>query len=76
MPEIKKSENNTKFIYIITACVFDGHRGMYKESDIPYPENFGFLGKIHSFSIFSMDFLWIFKIFDVRERGDAPCYRK
>ena len=43
---IKKSENNTKFIYISTACVFDGHRGMYKESDIPYPENFYALTKL------------------------------
>ena len=43
---IKKSENSTKFIYISTACVFDGHRGMYKESDIPYPENFYALTKL------------------------------
>ena len=43
---IKKSENSTKFIYISTACVFDGHRGMYKESDILYPENFYALTKL------------------------------
>ena len=43
---IKKSKNSIKFIYISTACVFDGHRGMYKESDIPYPENFYALTKL------------------------------
>ncbi|KAF6245770.1 sugar nucleotide-binding protein [Nitrosopumilus sp. b2] len=43
---IKKSEDNTKFVYISTACVFDGHRGMYKESDVPYPENFYALTKL------------------------------
>ena len=43
---IKKSKNTIKFIYISTACVFDGHRGMYKESDIPYPENFYALTKL------------------------------
>ena len=29
-----------------TACVFDGHSGMYKETDIPYPENFYALTKL------------------------------
>ena len=29
-----------KFVYVSTACVFDGHSGMYDEDDIPYPENF------------------------------------
>jgi len=43
---IKKSENNIKFIYISTACVFDGHSGMYKENDVPYPENFYALTKL------------------------------
>lgn len=28
------------FIYISTACVFEGTRGMYTETDIPYPKNF------------------------------------
>jgi dTDP-4-dehydrorhamnose reductase len=41
--ELKK---NTRFIYISTACVFDGHTGMYKESSIPYPENFYALTKL------------------------------
>jgi dTDP-4-dehydrorhamnose reductase len=41
-----KSKNNLKFIYISTACVFDGHFGMYKETDIPYPENFYALTKL------------------------------
>lgn len=35
-----------KFVYISTACVFDGHSGMYKESSIPYPENFYALTKL------------------------------
>jgi dTDP-4-dehydrorhamnose reductase len=35
-----------KFIYVSTACVFDGHIGMYKESSIPYPENFYSLTKL------------------------------
>ncbi len=37
---------DVKFIYISTACVFDGHSGMYKESSIPYPENFYALTKL------------------------------
>jgi len=39
-------KRNIKFIYVSTACVFDGHTGMYKESDIPYPENFYALTKL------------------------------
>ena len=35
-----------KFIYISTACVFDGHTGMYTEESIPYPENFYSLTKL------------------------------
>jgi len=34
------------FVYISTACVFDGHRGMYTENDIPHPENFYALTKL------------------------------
>ena len=40
------NKKNMKFIYISTACVFDGHTGMYKESSIPYPENFYALTKL------------------------------
>ncbi len=40
------NKKNVKFIYISTACVFDGHTGMYKESSIPYPENFYSLTKL------------------------------
>lgn len=43
---ILDKKKNTKFIYISTACVFDGHTGMYKESSIPYPENFYSLTKL------------------------------
>ena len=35
-----------KFVYISTACVFDGHTGMYTEKSIPYPENFYSLTKL------------------------------
>jgi len=34
------------FVYVSTACVFDGHRGFYTEEDIPYPENFYALTKL------------------------------
>ena len=37
---------NLKFIHLSTACVFDGHTGMYKESSIPHPENFYALTKL------------------------------
>jgi dTDP-4-dehydrorhamnose reductase len=37
---------NAYFVYVSTACVFDGHRGMYNENDIPYPENFYSLTKL------------------------------
>ena len=35
-----------KFVYVSTACVFDGHGEMYSESSIPYPENFYALTKL------------------------------
>ena len=38
--------SNSKFIYVSTACVFDGHTDMYKESSIPHPENFYALTKL------------------------------
>lgn len=28
------------FVYVSTACVFDGERGMYNEEDIPDPKNY------------------------------------
>ena len=37
---------NGKFIYLSTACVFDGNVGMYKETSVPYPENFYALTKL------------------------------
>jgi len=36
----------SKMVYISTACVFDGHHGMYSESDFPYPENYYGLTKL------------------------------
>lgn len=41
-----KFNPDSKFSYVSTACVFDGHVGMYKESSIPYPENFYALTKL------------------------------
>ena len=41
-----KFSSNSKFIYVSTACVFDGHTDMYKESSIPHPENFYALTKL------------------------------
>ena len=43
-----KLKPTSKFIYLSTACVFDGHSGMYKESSIPHPENFYALTKLIS----------------------------
>ena len=43
---VLESKRDIQFIYISTACVFDGHTGMYKESSIPYPENFYSLTKL------------------------------
>jgi len=43
-----KLKPTLKFIYLSTACVFDGHSGMYKESSIPHPENFYALTKLIS----------------------------
>ena len=37
---------NINFVYVSTACVFDGHLGMYTEKSIPYPENFYSLTKL------------------------------
>lgn len=35
-----------RFCYVSTACVFDGHTGMYDEDSVPYPENFYALTKL------------------------------
>ena len=43
---VLESQHEVQFIYVSTACVFDGHTGMYKESSIPYPENFYALTKL------------------------------
>jgi dTDP-4-dehydrorhamnose reductase len=44
--EFKNSNPSGKFVYISTACVFDGHLGMFDENSIPYPENFYSLTKL------------------------------
>jgi dTDP-4-dehydrorhamnose reductase len=41
-----KYNKDAYFVYVSTACVFDGHAGMYNENDIPYPENFYALSKL------------------------------
>lgn len=44
--QLQKSNPSAKFVYISTACVFDGHSGMYNENSIPSPENFYSLTKL------------------------------
>lgn len=41
-----KYNPNVYFIYISTACVFYGDKGMYKEDDIPNPKNFYAITKL------------------------------
>ena len=43
---IIQTNPNGKLIYLSTACVFEGNVGMYRESSIPYPENFYALTKL------------------------------
>jgi dTDP-4-dehydrorhamnose reductase len=40
------SNSKIKFLYVSTACVFDGHTGMYDENSTPFPENFYALTKL------------------------------
>lgn len=35
-----KMNHEIYFVYISTACVFQGTKGMYNETDLPYPKNF------------------------------------
>ena len=44
--ELRNSNPLGKFVYISTACVFDGHSGMYTENSIPHPKNFYSLTKL------------------------------
>ena len=44
--EIIHSKLNISFVYVSTACVFDGYSEMYTEESIPYPENFYSLTKL------------------------------
>jgi dTDP-4-dehydrorhamnose reductase len=37
---------SVRFVYISTACVFDGVKGMFTESDLPHPKNFYSLTKL------------------------------
>ena len=46
LKEFKNSNPQGKFVYISTACVFDGHSGMYTEKSIPHPKNFYSLTKL------------------------------
>jgi len=44
--ELIYSKLNINFVYVSTACVFDGHSELYTENSIPYPENFYALTKL------------------------------
>jgi dTDP-4-dehydrorhamnose reductase len=44
--ELKISNPMAKFVYVSTACIFDGYSGMSDETSIPYPENFYSLTKL------------------------------
>jgi dTDP-4-dehydrorhamnose reductase len=44
--EIIHSKLDINFVYVSTACVFDGHSEMYTEKSIPYPKNFYSLTKL------------------------------
>ncbi len=44
--EFKNSNPYGKFVYISTACVFDGYSELYVETSIPYPKNFYSLTKL------------------------------
>lgn len=41
-----KYSSDAFFVYISTACVFDGQRGEYTEEDVPNPKNFYALTKL------------------------------
>jgi len=43
---LKTCNPRGKFVYVSTACVFDGCTGMYDENSIPYPKNFYSLTKL------------------------------
>lgn len=42
----EKFNPNCYFVYISTACVFQGDKGNYSENDIPHPKNFYSLTKL------------------------------
>ena len=44
--EFKNSNFSGKFVYVSTACVFDGNSSMFNENSIPHPENFYSLTKL------------------------------
>ena len=44
--EIIHLKLDINFVYVSTACVFDGYSEMYTEESIPYPENFYSLTKL------------------------------
>jgi len=41
-----KHNPNVYFVYISTACVFYGDKGMYNEDDVPHPKNFYAITKL------------------------------
>ena len=68
------SKQKIQFIYVSTACVFDGHHEMYKESSIPYPENFYALTKLVGESEIRKlsDFLIVRTNFVAKEKWPYP----
>lgn len=42
----EKAVSSCYFVYVSTACVFNGDRGNYTETDLPYPKNFYSLTKL------------------------------
>lgn len=65
------------FIYISTACVFDGNKGNYSESDLPYPKNFYSLTKFSGENVvqyYGNGFNWLIirTNFALREKWPYP----
>jgi len=71
---VMNSKQKIQFIYVSTACVFDGHHEMYKENSIPYPENFYALTKLVGESEVRKlpDFLIVRTNFVAKEKWSYP----
>jgi dTDP-4-dehydrorhamnose reductase len=69
-----KHNPKTYFVYISTACVFDGQSGMYNEESVPGPKNFYSLTKlVGEFVVKKLDnYLIIRTNFVAREKWPYP----